>query len=92
MPIDRAMTFELASEWFPPFLAAANMSPSHPLRDVLYAEAEAGVRESYREQAEATAEGGSLSEVYDEIADDVIEVLRGVACWVRDQTLEGEGT
>ncbi|MFT4281195.1 hypothetical protein [Microbacterium sp.] len=85
------MTDELVADWFPPFLAAANMRPSHPLRDVLYAEAERDVRESYRETAEATAESGSLNEAYDDIADDVIEILRGVAWWVTDHFQESGG-
>lgn len=82
MPIDEAMTYELASDWFPPFLAAEMMTPSHPLRESARRAAESTVYDSYRETAEATAEGGSLNEQYEEIADDVVAILRGVAALV----------
>lgn len=82
MPIDEAMTFELAEDWFPPFLAVAQMTPSHPHRDWALKVAEKAVYDSYRDTAEATAESGSLNERYEEIAEDVIKVLRGVADWL----------
>jgi hypothetical protein len=85
MPIDRAMSEELAEAWFPPFLAATNMSPSHPLRATLFEAAEAAVIESYAEHAAAIDDGRTLIErdiEYTATASDVIEVLRGVAAWV----------
>ena len=82
MPIDEACVYECADDWFPPFLAVAMMTPSHPLRESALKAAEQCVYDSYRETAEATAEGGSLNERYEEIAEDVVKVLRGVADWV----------
>lgn len=85
MPIDEAMTYELAGEWFPPFLDALALSPSHPLRVDALRNAEHAVYESYQEAATATAEGGALNERYEEIAEDVVKMLRGVAAWVLDE-------
>jgi hypothetical protein len=82
MPIDEACVYECAEDWFPPFLTAASLTPSHPLRESALRAAEQCVYDSYRETAEATAEGGALNERYEEIAEDVVKVLRGVASWV----------
>lgn len=84
MPIDEAVIYELAEDWFPPFLAVEMMTPSHPLRESALRAAEQCVYESYQETATATAEGGSLDEQYQEIAVDVVKVLRGVASWVAE--------
>lgn len=89
MPIDEAMTYELGAEWFPPFLDAIALSPSHPLRADALREAEQAVYDSYRDAATSTAEGGSLEARYEEIADDVVKVLRGAAWWVLSK--EGAG-
>lgn len=82
MPIDEAMTYELAGEWFPPFLDSLALSPSHPLREQALKTAEQAVYDSYQDAAISTAEGGSLDERYEEIAEDVVKILRGVASWV----------
>lgn len=79
MPIDRAMSVELAAEWLPLFVAAETLTASHPLRVSAFEEAELAVYDSYLAQAEATAESGNLNDAYQDIAADVIEVLRGVA-------------
>lgn len=84
MPIDEAMTYEIAGEWFPPFLAVEMMTPSHPLRESALRAAEQSVYDSYQDTATATAEGGSLDGQFQEIADDVVKVLRGVAWWVAE--------
>lgn len=82
MPIDRAMTMELADAWFPPFLDAERMSPSHPLREAAFKAAEQEVLDSYL---------GMVSPDYDEAemratASDVIEMLRGVAWLVANHS------
>lgn len=78
MPIDRAMTMELADAWFPPFLDAERMSPTHPLREAAFEAAEREVLDSYL---------GMVGPDYDTsemlaTASDVIEMLRGVASLV----------
>lgn len=85
MPIDEAMTYELAGEWFPPFLDALALSPSHPLREEALKAAEQVVYDSSQEAAAVTAEGGALDDLYEEIAEDVVKMLRGVAAWVLNE-------
>jgi hypothetical protein len=79
------MTFEIACEWFPPFLAVAMMTPSHPLRESALNAAEQSVRDSYMDAADPNLpdpEFAEQQEAFQDHADDVIKVLRGVADWV----------
>lgn len=85
VPIDEAMTYELAEDWFPPFLDVAMMTPSHPLRDAALKAAEQTVRDSYLDAADSNLDDDEFAEqqeAFQEVAEDVIKVLRGVADWV----------
>tara|TARA_R100000365_G_scaffold3491_1_gene11664 strand:- start:478 stop:753 length:276 start_codon:yes stop_codon:yes gene_type:complete len=82
MPIDPAMRYELTEAWFPTFQLALELSPTHPLRAAVIAEAEKNVLDSYREQSKNDT---GLETIYDNIAADVIEVLWGVAALVTAQ-------
>jgi hypothetical protein len=81
MPIDDAMREELAEAWLTPYLEAASLSPSHPLRAAALRAADRAVYESYDE----TARNGGLVPPFDDpevmghIAADVVAILRGVA-------------
>lgn len=85
MPIDKAMTVELADTWFPPFLDATRMSPTHPLREAAFKAAEQTVLDSYLDMADGNLPDVEFKADQDRLlntASDVIEVLRGVAFWV----------
>lgn len=85
MPIDEAMTYDLAGEWFPPFLAVAMMTPSHPLRESALKAAEQCVYDSYLDAVDQNlpdVEFREQQEAFTEVAEDVVKVLRGVADWV----------
>lgn len=85
MPIDEAAVYDCADEWFPPFLAVAQMSPSHPLRETALKAAEESVYNSYVDLADSNLPDPDFEEQQDalrEVAEDVVKVLRGVADWV----------
>lgn len=85
MPIDEAAVYDCAGEWFPPFLAVAQMTPSHPLRSSALKWAEDSVYDSYLDMVDSNLPDPEFEEQQDalrEIAEDVVKVLRGVADWV----------
>ena len=79
--IDNGMGLEAASHWLPMYLAAEQMSASHPLREQAFKEADADVIASF-DACVWTENIGTWSSDMDaarEAAGDVIEVLRGCA-------------
>lgn len=83
MPIDPAMQYELAEAWFPTFQLALDLTPTHPLRAAVIAEAEKNVLDSYREQCRNDT---GLETLYDSTASDVIAILWGVASLVNESS------
>lgn len=92
MPIDEAMTYELAEDWFPPFLAVEMMTPTHPLREAALKAAEQCVYDSYLDAVDQNlpdVEFREQQESFTEVAEDVVKVLRGVASWVAENVEVG---
>lgn len=88
--IDVGMGVEAASEWLPLYLAAEQMTASHPLREKAFADADAAVIESFA-ACVWTEDIGALPsgpEVARELAGDVIEVLRGCAVLIATGEIE----
>lgn len=75
------MAFELAGVWLTPYLDAADMNPSHPLRGAAFDAADAQVMESYRGLDTSDWDDGPFSaEVLNEATgQDVATLLRGIA-------------
>lgn len=91
--IDTGMGVEAASEWLPLYLAAEQMSASHPLREQAFLEADAVVIASF-EACLLTETPGSWSSdraAVIETAGDVIEVLRGCAVLISTGDVEVGG-
>ena len=89
--IDNGMGVECASDWLPRFLAAEQMSPSHPLREQAFHEAEQAVIQSY-DACLPTENIGSWKADFEaarEAAGDVIEVLRGCAVLIASGVISG---
>lgn len=82
--IDTGMGYEAASDWLPRFIAAEQMTPSHPLRDQAFKEAEQAVITSFDASVWTENIGTWKSDLEQarEAAGDVIEVLRGCACLI----------
>lgn len=79
MSIDRAMGYELVSEWLPDFIAYADR-PTHPLANDILDRATKRIHDSYAAYAETENIGLSPApDVQEWIADDVVEVLLAVA-------------
>lgn len=97
MSIDRAMGMELVDTWLPDFIAYAEI-PAHILADerhprhadaaALIDRAEQRVRDSY-DSLEVSPWTVPDRDTNKACADDVIEILRGVALWL---VIEREGT
>lgn len=88
--IDTGMGLEAASEWLPLYLAAEQMSASHPLREQAFLAADAQVIASF-EACLLTETPGSWSSdraAVIEAAGDVIEVLRGCAVLIATGDVE----
>lgn len=81
MAIDEAMAGELAEAWLTPYLDAARMTASHPLRAAALDAADKQVFDSYRDlDTSEWDEGPFTAEVLCEAtAWDVAMILRGVA-------------
>jgi hypothetical protein len=76
------MSVELAAEWLPLFVAAEQLNASHPLRESAFEQAETAVCDSYLDQADTDLPDAEFKVEQDrlqDIAADVVEVLRGVA-------------
>jgi hypothetical protein len=82
--IDVGMGYEAASDWLPRFIAAEAMTPSHPLREQAFKDAEQRVIFSFEACVWTENIGSWKSDVEQarEAAGDVIEVLRGCAALI----------
>ncbi len=81
MPIDEAMASDLAEEWLTPYLDAARMTASHPLRDAAFDAADMQVFDSYRSEDTSEWDDGPFSAevLLESTAQDVTKLLRGIA-------------
>lgn len=88
--IDTGMGVEAASEWLPMYLAAEQMSASHPLREQAFAEADAEVLASFEACLLTETPGSWSSDMHAarEAAGDVMEVLRGCAVLIASGDVE----
>lgn len=95
MPIDTGLGHELIQGWLPAFLNAAMLSPTHPLREKAFAEAEAAVYEAYKDldiiapEDDGTHRKVSAAHLRD-CAADVIEMLNAFAYLAVEADRDGE--
>jgi hypothetical protein len=81
------MADEVAEAFLQPYLDAARMSPSHPLRASAFAAADQAVLDNYAEHAANAGYEPPFNDpiVMEAIAEDVTMILRGVAGIITSQ-------